>query len=415
VTRGPSRDVNTDSESPKNLPVFEFSSLHVLGTQINQFQPYSLFTNQPTSPHLHVITSVRVKTHHGWIMTFLMIDSGATHNFVDRNFVEMHQIETSPMPRFVKLLMADGQTSTAGLISEEASLPLGIGPHQETTQFHVTKLGGYPMVLGIPWLRRHDPWMHWSKHQITFNSPYCLSNCNVKQPCTVELLRTKPKPPTYPPLSQASLTPGNTVSPSVIPRASNNLRNPLYKANNQTPASVPSKMVEIDQFRSGPETHPLRSSDQQANPSNSTNPTSNPLLRSIHSPLEPLKPLQPLKPLKPLKTLKTLDSMDISRTSNRSRPSETTKPLNPLKPLKTLEPTNTSRTSNYVRPLEAMKPSNPSKPLKTLEPMNTLSRNSELHQIFGNYETFETFETFDNFRSYGHFENFESLWTFGIL
>jgi hypothetical protein len=139
MIRGFSRDVST-SKSPKILPVFEFSSLHTLDKQINQFQSYSLSVNQSISSYLHIIATTRVKTRRGWIKIFLMIDSGAIYNFVDTNFLRLHQIETSAMRRPVKLLMIDGQSSTHGLVSEEINLPLSIGPHEETTQFHITTL-----------------------------------------------------------------------------------------------------------------------------------------------------------------------------------------------------------------------------------------------------------------------------------
>ena len=48
-----------------------------------------------------------------------------------------------------KILMGDGEESRGGLVMQEAELPLGIEPHHDVTQFHTTKLGGYPMILGI--------------------------------------------------------------------------------------------------------------------------------------------------------------------------------------------------------------------------------------------------------------------------
>ena len=61
------------------------------------------------------------------------------------------------------------------------------------------------MILGIPWLKRHDPHIHWSRHQITFGSEYCLSECQVQTPCTISAQsRTKlphPEPSPSPPTS----------------------------------------------------------------------------------------------------------------------------------------------------------------------------------------------------------------------
>jgi hypothetical protein len=81
--------------------------------------------------------------------TFLMIDYSATHNFIDLGFVRMHNIKTYLMPRLAKILMEDGEESRGGLIMQEVELPLGIESHYNVTQFHTTKLGGYPMILGI--------------------------------------------------------------------------------------------------------------------------------------------------------------------------------------------------------------------------------------------------------------------------
>ena len=73
--------------------------------------------------------------------------------------------------------MGDGNESQGGLVSSETSLTLAVGPHTENLTLCVTKLGGYPIVLGVPWLKRHDPYIHWSRHQITFNSAHCQSQC----------------------------------------------------------------------------------------------------------------------------------------------------------------------------------------------------------------------------------------------
>ena len=42
----------------------------------------------------------------------------------------------------------------------------------------VTKLGHYPVVLGIPWLELHDVAIHFSSRTLTFRSQYCTSHCN---------------------------------------------------------------------------------------------------------------------------------------------------------------------------------------------------------------------------------------------
>jgi hypothetical protein len=41
----------------------------------------------------------------------------------------------------------------------------------------VTKLGCYPIVLGIPWLKQHDVVIRFASKLVTFGSQHCLAHC----------------------------------------------------------------------------------------------------------------------------------------------------------------------------------------------------------------------------------------------
>ena len=41
----------------------------------------------------------------------------------------------------------------------------------------VTKLGHYPIVLGLPWLRWHDVHVGFTRNTLTFDSEFCLHRC----------------------------------------------------------------------------------------------------------------------------------------------------------------------------------------------------------------------------------------------
>jgi hypothetical protein len=47
---------------------------------------------------------------------------------------------------------------------------LRAGPHHESSSFDVCRIGHYPIVLGIPWLRRHNPTIDWQRNAIAFHS-----------------------------------------------------------------------------------------------------------------------------------------------------------------------------------------------------------------------------------------------------
>jgi hypothetical protein len=61
----------------------------------------------------------------------------------------------------------------------------------------VTKLGHYPIVLGIPWMNLHDVAIRFSSRSLTFGSQYCMAHCN-KSPTTVTALSEEPPEPPPP-------------------------------------------------------------------------------------------------------------------------------------------------------------------------------------------------------------------------
>lgn len=64
----------------------------------------------------------------------------------------------------------------------------------------VTKLGQYPIILGILWFKKHAPHIRFDWNTVTFDSPFCLQNCcPVGQPITVNGVEFQfDYPPYYP-------------------------------------------------------------------------------------------------------------------------------------------------------------------------------------------------------------------------
>lgn len=95
------------------------------------------------------------------------------------------------MPRPRTLFLADGKT--ADIIVEYIILPISIGSHNEYCLFFVTNLADdTPVIFGLPWLKRHNPYINWTTMSLTFNSWYCLLHC-----CPPGL-QEPPKAPTIP-------------------------------------------------------------------------------------------------------------------------------------------------------------------------------------------------------------------------
>lgn len=67
--------------------------------------------------------------------------------------------------------------------------------HLEEQPFSITKLKTAPILLGKPWLKKHNPLINWTNNSITFPSDYCNANCAPKSSCDPE--RKTPTPRTY--------------------------------------------------------------------------------------------------------------------------------------------------------------------------------------------------------------------------
>ena len=106
--------------------------------------------------------------------TTSLIDSGCTAMAFadDESIVKQFNIIKKPLvsPRLVRL--ADG--STQATISHYFTSYLHLGQHTEILVFFVTNLSkNNPIILGIHWLKLHNPICDWSSMTLNFNSPYC--------------------------------------------------------------------------------------------------------------------------------------------------------------------------------------------------------------------------------------------------
>src|SRR5258708_3916184 len=94
---------------------------------------YILPKTSPCSLNLQVeLTSLTSLTS---ITTSALLDSGATGMFISQDFMQRHQLETTPLPQPVLLHIVDGS------IMEEVHALLCFGQHSERAQFTVTNLG----------------------------------------------------------------------------------------------------------------------------------------------------------------------------------------------------------------------------------------------------------------------------------
>jgi hypothetical protein len=108
------------------------------------------------------------------IDTYAMIDSGATGNFVNQEFVKKYNLVTSPLSEELSLNVVDGRPIASGKISKKVVSKLFIkNCHLENVSFFISAIGPFSVILGLPWLEKHDPSIQWEKRDLTFDSEHC--------------------------------------------------------------------------------------------------------------------------------------------------------------------------------------------------------------------------------------------------
>ena len=97
----------------------------------------------------------------------VLVDSGATANFVSENFVRRCRIRTCPRTQQTEVAMGDGT-----VYSVDRQLPgadLTVGGYRDRISFMETKLGtSFDVILGKPWLRRINPRIDWESDNLFF-------------------------------------------------------------------------------------------------------------------------------------------------------------------------------------------------------------------------------------------------------
>jgi len=77
-----------------------------------------------------------------------------------------------------------------------AKVGMRIQEHKEQLPMFTTKLGHYPIVLGIPWIRLHDVAVHFALNTVMFGLQYCITHW-YDTSVTVQGVTEEPPEPIY--------------------------------------------------------------------------------------------------------------------------------------------------------------------------------------------------------------------------
>ena len=146
------------------------ATLGKVGVEIDAF---------PLTCSSRFLLSARVALESKVISCEIFVDSGAAVNLIDSQFVAMHGFQVCTLEKDIPVFAIDSaplsQRSLKGIVH---NIRLAVGDaHVEDISCFVLNGLPSPLVLGLPWLTRHNPTIDWQGRQINEWSEFCRENC----------------------------------------------------------------------------------------------------------------------------------------------------------------------------------------------------------------------------------------------
>ena len=107
-----------------------------------------------------------------------MLDSGATRNFLSHSFVHQHKLPTSTLQHPLRVRLADGSIMKTAECIPSASFM--VGDYSEELDLVLAQIDAFDLILGKPWLTKHNPTIVWSTNTII--TPFTLTGFTTQRP-----------------------------------------------------------------------------------------------------------------------------------------------------------------------------------------------------------------------------------------
>uniref|UniRef100_A0A3B3QD29 ribonuclease H n=1 Tax=Paramormyrops kingsleyae TaxID=1676925 RepID=A0A3B3QD29_9TELE len=113
-----------------------------------------------------------------------LIDSGSAGNFINANLAERMNLTLQRLAHPISVRGVTGDRMPEGTIlyrTQPFQLSVGV-LHTESLEVYVLPKSKDDVILGLPWLRKHNPRLEWRTEEIVAWSDQCLRDC-MSLPC----------------------------------------------------------------------------------------------------------------------------------------------------------------------------------------------------------------------------------------
>lgn len=144
----------------------------------------SCIYEMPTkSEHFHVPITLKGRQKSKKVVA--MVDSGASTLFINKRWIKENGVVTHKLQTPIPVYNIDGTLNQGGSITDMAVLTMKLGEHNEKAVFTVTDIGPEDVIIGIDWLRYHNPSIDWYEGIMVMDG--CPDGCSAKKVSTSNL------------------------------------------------------------------------------------------------------------------------------------------------------------------------------------------------------------------------------------
>jgi hypothetical protein len=86
-----------------------------------------------------------------------MVDCRATEYFIDGNYAEQTGIPLDKKKVPQRVLVVNGREIASGPVIHDTTVKLTINNHHETIKLHCITISNSQIIVGLPWLKKHNP------------------------------------------------------------------------------------------------------------------------------------------------------------------------------------------------------------------------------------------------------------------
>jgi len=119
----------------------------------------------------------KIDTHED-VMIKVLLDSGVTGIFMDRQTAARHGFKLQKLERPLMVKNVDGTVNSGGAITHQVECNVFYKGHVERMRMDVCDLGKTEVILGMPWLAAHNPEINWETREVKMTR--CLPLCGRK-------------------------------------------------------------------------------------------------------------------------------------------------------------------------------------------------------------------------------------------